>query len=265
MLQRLQVEWMKLKNYRTFWILSLLYLVSIFGANYIGYSIQEEAYNAQQAKGMAEMLLGTPPYAFPRVWQMTSWVSSWLLVMPGLIMIISVTNEFNFKTHRQNIIDGWTRRQFITVKLANVVILAIASTLTMVLTALYFGFINGEPFSLESSKYIFYFFVQSLNYIMVGLLFALLFKRGGLAIGLYFLYALVLENILSSVLSYYFDHIGRFLPLDSTDKLIPFPVLEEAQKQTIRPYNADNLVYVAIAYVAAFFILSYRKFETDDL
>jgi hypothetical protein len=38
----LYIEWLKLKNYRTFWILGILYLISIFAVNYIGYRIQEE-------------------------------------------------------------------------------------------------------------------------------------------------------------------------------------------------------------------------------
>ena len=43
-------------------------------------------------------------------------------------MIISVTNEYSFKTHRQNVIDGVTRTQFIVTKLACGVIIALAST-----------------------------------------------------------------------------------------------------------------------------------------
>jgi hypothetical protein len=72
MMHLLKIEWLKLKNYRTFWILSALYLISIFGINYIVYRIQENIYNARQAKGMAEMMIGSRPYSFPTVWQMTS-------------------------------------------------------------------------------------------------------------------------------------------------------------------------------------------------
>src|SRR5215213_11080408 len=117
MLQRLGIEWMKLKNYRTFWILSGLYLLSIVGINYIVFTIQQKIYADQQAKGMAKMIIGDIPYSFPTVWQMTAYVSSFLLFIPGLLMIISITNEYSYKTHRQNIIDGWNRRQFITVKM----------------------------------------------------------------------------------------------------------------------------------------------------
>src|SRR5215207_2039116 len=104
MLQRLGIEWMKLKNYRTFWILSGLYLLSIVGVNYIVFAISQKVFEDKKAKGLVQMAVGLP-YSFPDAWQWTSFVSSFLLFIPGLLMIISITNEFSYKTHRQNIID----------------------------------------------------------------------------------------------------------------------------------------------------------------
>src|SRR4030095_12140300 len=117
MLKLLKIEWLKLKNYRTFWILTTLYMLSIVGINFIVFKIQESIFEEKQSKGVAELLIGSRPYSFPTVWQMTAFVSSFLLFLPGLLMIIFITNEFSYKTHRQNIIDGWSRRQFISVKL----------------------------------------------------------------------------------------------------------------------------------------------------
>ncbi len=99
MLQLLKIEWLKVKNYRTFWILSTLYLLSIWGINYIVYVIQWKIYHDKNAGDAAKLFLGGPPYAFPKVWAMTSYVSSFLLFIAGLLIIIIVTNEFSFKTH----------------------------------------------------------------------------------------------------------------------------------------------------------------------
>lgn len=265
MLRRLQIEWMKLKNYRTFWVLSILYLVSIFGANYIVYRIQQAVYEAKEAKGMAEMLIGTPPYAFPNVWHMTSYVSSYLLFLPGLLMIISITNEYSYKTHRQNIIDGWNRSQFISTKLFIAFLNAVSSTLMVFITALIFGFINKEPFSLDKTINLFYFFLQALSYSMLALLFALLFRRGALAIGLFFLYAVVLENVLAGLMNHFLNYSGRYLPLESADSLVPLPVFENVQRRLIPPPNLTIMLVVSLVYLALYFFLSYRKFETDDL
>jgi ABC-2 type transport system permease protein len=265
MLQRLSIEWMKLKSYRTFWVLSILYLVSIFGANYIVYRIQQEIYEAKEAKGMAEMMLGTPPYAFPNVWHMASYVSSFLLFLPGLLMIVSITNEYSYKTHRQNIIDGWSRQQFITTKLATAIINAAASTIMVFLTALIFGFINGEPFDTDKMINLVYFFIQALSYTMVALLFALLFRRGALAIGLFFLYAIVLENLLAGLMNHFLNYSGRYLPLEATDNLVPLPLFQNVQRRIVKPPNSTVMLVVSLAYLAFYFFVSYRKFEKDDL
>lgn len=265
MMHLLKIEWLKLKNYRTFWILSALYLVSIFGINYIVYRIQENIYNAKQAKGMAEMVIGSRPYSFPTVWQMTSYVSSFLLFLPGLLLIISITNEFSYKTHRQNIIDGWSRKDFISVKLVLAVIIAFISTLMVFFTALSFGYSSGSTFDQDKIYYLGYFFIQTLTYSMVALLFSILFKRGALAIGVFFLYSLVLENLIAKPLSHYFDGAGRYFPLESTDNLIPLPAFENMQRQLSAEPNYTLLLVVAIVYLALFAFLALRKFERDDL
>jgi ABC-2 type transport system permease protein len=265
MLERLKVEWIKLRSYRTFWILGILYLVSIVGANYLGYWIQEETYREEQVKGMLQMMEPMRPYEFPKVYHTTAWVSYWLLFMPSLLMIIIMSNEYTYKTHRQNIIDGWSRHQFITTKLVLVVIAAFISAVMVGLTATFFGFINREPFSASQMIYIFYFFIQALSYIAAAFLISLLIKRAGLAIGLFFMYALILENVLAFLLNKYMNYSGRYLPLESTDNLIPFPVFERAQRVLASPYNTTALFITTLIYLGAYFYITHRKFKTTDL
>lgn len=266
MLQRLSIEWMKLKNYRTFWILSILYIVSIFGLNYIVFRIQQVIYEEKQTKGMAEMILGSTPYSFPSAWQTAANVSSFLLLIPGLLLIISVTNEYSYKTHRQNIIDGWTRQQFISIKIALAVIMAFISTIVVLLTALIFGFMDGsESFSLDNIQYLVFYFIEAISYILVALLIAVLVKRGGLAIGIFFLYALILEELVVRLLNHYANYAGRYLPLQSTDLLTPFPTIQRLSNKLVSPPNTTVLLIVALLYLAGYLFFIKRKFETDDL
>jgi ABC-type transport system involved in multi-copper enzyme maturation permease subunit len=254
---------MKVKNYRTFWILSILYLVSIFGANYIAYS----TYNLRPKKmDMTNMIIGNPPFQFPDVWHMVSYVSSFLMFIPGLLMIISVTNEYSFKTHRQNIIDGWSRKEFILVKILLTVIIAAVSTAAVFITALLFGFYEGgNSISFEKVEYIGYFFIQALSYSSIALLFSILFKRSGLSIGFYFLYSLILENMLAGFLNRYADNIGRYLPLETTDNLIRIPVFKIIVNQLLASYNITLLLVMSAVYLTLYYFISIRKFETDDL
>lgn len=261
MLQLLKIEWMKVKNYRTFWILSILYLVSIFGANFIAYQV----WDMRPKENMTDAIIGTP-FVFPDVWHMVSWISSFLMFMPGLLMIISITNEYSYKTHRQNVIDGWSRTQFITVKIANAFIITIVSTLAVFLTTIGFGFLVGTTsFSTENIEFVGYFFIQCLSYTSLALLFSILFKRSGIAIGVYFLYTLILENMLAGILNQYVENIGRYMPLETTDNLIRIPVFKVIVSQVVKSYNTPLLLAMSAVYLAAYYFISVRKFQTDDL
>lgn len=267
MLQLLKIEWLKVKNYRTFWILSVLYLLSIWGVNYIAFVVQHKIYEDEKAGNVAKLFLGGPPYAFPKVWQMTSYTSTYLLFIAGLIMIISVTNEFSFKTHRQNIIDGITRTEFVLTKLACGAIVAMVSTVFVFLTSMYFGLIEEDSsINFENTEYLFYFFLQALSYCWLAVFFSLLFKRSGIAIGVFFLYTIVLENVLVQALNYYADGFGKYLPIQSSDELIPFPVLEKLQDELRnQETNIPLQLALVVLYLAAWFFISKRKFEKDDL
>lgn len=268
MLERLKIEWLKIKNYRTFWILFILYLIAIFGINYIVLRIQQEIYQNKQAQGMANVLLGDPPYSFPSVWQSVAHVSSWLLFIPGLLMILSVTNEYSYKTHRQNIIDGWSRFQFISVKIVAGFLLAIVSTIMVMLAGVVYGLVDGSnSFSFENFSYILYSLLQATSYIMLAILISVLVKRGVLAIGIYFLYTMVLEQILVLVLNRYTNHIGRYLPLETTDMQVHFPTFERFSK-AVPGFVAPNyllLAVIAFVYLGLYLFLTKLKFEKADL
>lgn len=263
MLHLLKIEWLKVKNYRTFWILSALFALSLYGVNEIVYTAQHNAYtNAPQAQA----IIGTPPFQFPEVWQTVSYVSSFLLFFPGLIIIILMTNEFSYKTHRQNIIDGLSRTQFIYVKMMLCAIIALVSTLIIFFVALFFGLREGNAsISFQNVRYVGMFFIQTLSYTSLALVIATLFRRSGIAIGVYFLYAEILDQLLSLVTSHYLDNAGRYFPLESNDNLIPFPLFKNATSKIVEPANVTYMLITAAIYLAIYFFVCKRKFETADL
>lgn len=262
MFQLLKVEWLKVKNYRTFWVLSVLYLISLFGANYITYQFYQKS---PKDNAMAKGLVGAP-FDFPDVWHVVSYASSFLMFVLGLLIIISFTNEYSYKTHRQNIIDGWSRKEFILVKSVLTFIVAFGATAAVFLTAVLFGlFENKASFTFEKVEFVGYFFIQALSYCSAALLFSLLFKRSGITIGVYFLYTLILENMLAGFLNHYFDNIGRYLPLESTDNLIRVPFLKAIVNQITASYNTPALLGMSIVYLALYYFISFKKFQADDL
>ena len=264
MLHLLKIEWLKVKNYRTFWILTALFFLSLYGVNYIAYYIQSRS--IPRDNGMAQAIIGTPPFQFPDVWQTVTYLSGFLLFIPGLLMIISVTNEYSYKTHRQNIIDGLSRTQFIMVKILLTFIIALASTIVVFLTALAFGLYEGVvAFTFEKIEYVAYFFIQALTYSAIALLFGVLFKRSGIAIGVFFLFVTVLERMLSALTSHYISGAGDFFPIRASANLIPFPFFRNLINKMIETPSAMYLLIASAIYLFVYYFISKRKFETDDL
>lgn len=262
MLQLLKIEWMKVRHYRAFWIFTILYFASISGINYIGYFLNEVT---RANVPMTEALLGSP-YGFPAIWGTVGFMSSWLLYFPGILFIMLLTNEFNFKTHRQNIIDGWERWQFITVKFVFAFLFSFAATVFNVLVALLFGFLTtGSTFSFEGAEKIIYIFIQTFSYLSFAMFLAIVFRKSGAAIAVFFLYGLIFEWLITTLINFKFDltPVGYFLPLQVTDTLLPLPFGNKVfYKGAPEPYV---LVIASVIYLAAYFYFALRKFTKDDL
>lgn len=263
MLHLLYIEWLKLKNYRTFWILSALFAISLYGVNYIAYEIQLNAYKQAPA---AQAIIGASPFQFPEVWNTVAWISGFLLFFPGLIIIILMTNEFSYKTHRQNIIDGLSRVQFISVKMMMCVLIALASTLIVFIVAFLFGIAEDHAgISFRNSQYILTFFIETLSYTSLALVIATLFRRSGIAIGVYFLYAEIIDQLLSSLCSHYFNNIGRYFPLESNDNLVPLPLFKNVVGKIVEPVNIYYMLITALVYLSLYFFICQSRFKTADL
>ena len=266
MLHLLKIEWLKIKGYKTFWILTTLFLVSIVGVNYFAFNLKQAA---SQGNATANALFGSP-FSFPNVWHTVSYLSSFLLFIPGLMIITSITNEYTYRTHRQNIIDGWSRLQFIHVKIALVIIISILSTIFVFFTALLYGALSGGEISFLKIEFIGYYFIQALSYSMVALLISVLIKRSGLSIGLFFLYSFIIENFVGAALNHMggsmssVNGLGDYLPLNTADNLIPFPFFRNIVSLGTQP-SLYLLLVISTVYLFLYYFFSVKKFTTQDL
>ncbi len=274
MIQLLKIEWLKLKNYTAFKVLLLFFTLGIFISNYVVYLVQKNI----TAEPGAEMLVGSfNPYSFTSTWQTTSYATGCLLILPAMIMLIIVTNEYTFKTNRQNIIDGWSRKEFISVKLVLAILIALFTTLLVLITAYSFGLASGTPFSSNSFSHVGYFLLKAITYNIFAVLIAVLVKKTGFAIGLFFIY-LTAENFLSQFLDiasnkfkassgHDLGSVGDYLPLNAADGLLTFPdnPLKSIAANTL-PTNYTWLVLgLAVGYVILFMLWSRYKYSKADL
>lgn len=260
MIQLLNIEWMKVKAYRTFWILTILFFIAVPLIN-----LAFEGFTNKS--GQVNLLLGSP-FAFPKAWDTIAWLASFITPIMGIMLIIFLTNENNFRTVRQNIIDGWSRDQYIMAKFGVLITTTIFITIMIGVTTLFFGLKNGVGDATENIVFVFYAFVQSLAYLSLAFFLGVYMKRAGIAIAIYVMYVYVGEICIALLLDFQVKrHLGAFLPLECTDRLIPglSNIVRKLSEQGNPPPSSSTYVLIAIAYIVLFNFLSWRKIKKADL
>jgi ABC-2 type transport system permease protein len=261
----LAIEWLKLKRYRTFWVLLALFAILMPLWNYeIASGVLKFGGGG---KGKPTINLLNTAYSFPDVWANVGFHASLFVLFISILVIIVTTNEFTYRTHRQNIIDGWQRVEFYHAKVRLVAVLSALCTLYMFISGALLGWsFSGSLSGMFTDIYkVGYFFLLCLDYLGFALLLGIWLKRSGLAIGLFMLYATLGENIVKSLINWKFDtEYGNFLPLQASDELLPFQLMRMIKNMiasgtiSMTTYVIVTLVWCAIYYVVGRMLLLKR-------
>jgi hypothetical protein len=250
LLHLLSIEILKLQRNRSFWILSALFVLSVFGINNMFRVILSDA------------SVPFKFFTFPEVWYNVAFISRFMLIIPGLIIIMHTCSEYTYRTHRQNVIDGLSRQQYITTKILFVAGMSLFSTILVFLNAFFIGLLSGSEISFREFQYIPYFFVQALSCMSLAFLFALLFKKSAITIGIFLSYVFIFKNIFEHYLNKL--KLGDFVPLISSDYLSPMPTF---MKTFINKEYQPEWLYltVALAYILLFYGCCYYRYKKQDL
>ena len=259
MIRNLQIEWMKIKNYRVFQVFSVLYIMGILVIVYIFYKIYSQLMSRATGRDNVDLF---NLFSADNIWYTVGFATSFLLYLPGMVIINLFINEVNFKTHRQNIIDGWKRETFIYTKIGLITCTAIVVTIMNALAALIMCSITNTEYSLSSGLPVLgYIFIQTFVYMMFALLLATLFRRSGIAIIVFFIYGLILEWFLMWMFYKLAPGSQHFLPLQVADSLVPAPGMDGIFDKPDKIY----IILAAVAYAALYIYFAVRKYKYDDL
>ncbi|MCW3463218.1 ABC transporter permease [Chitinophaga nivalis] len=259
MKQIIYAEWLKVKSYRTFWVMVSLALLVIPAGNYI----VADKFSSGELNKVSKMLGN--PFSFPEIWLTAASINSYISVLFGLLLIILVTNEYTYRTNRQNVIDGWDRKEFVYAKLCWLVGLSLAALAVASGSALVLGIVyGGRPFSLEGFSYMIYYWLQLLVMLTIALLISVWVKRAGLSIVLFLAYNMMLEQLLVMIVKFNFGNIGGLLPLQSGDELLPFPLVGKMIPGAVS-YDAYVYVSAMLVYIGGGISLVFRKILKSDL
>ena len=232
MTRLLQIEWLKLRHYRPFWILIGMYglLTTVIGIS-APLFMQWLKSKGADFKGFDPTMI--PLYDFPDVWQNLTFIMSIFNILLAMIVIMSIYNEIQYRINRQNIIDGMSKWEWLSSKLAFIAAIAAAATGLVFLTGLFMGFVYGHP---DSHDYIFNsldflggYFLGIFTLLTFAMMLTLLIRKGGLLIVGLLMYYFMVEPFIAlflyeaDELTEPYRFIADYLPIQSIRNLIPFP------------------------------------------
>lgn len=267
MIRLFKIELIKLFNNKVFWVLLGLYVLIIatifFGVQTFINEIVKDA-----GKSAPIPVTKISIYLFPDIWHNLTFLAGFMKMLLGIIVIIFITNEFSYKTIRQNIITGLSRFDFLMSKLLTIAALSLFATLVLYIIGIILGFKNSTDVTLASffgkSEFVLAYFLELFAFMVFALLLGILAKRSGFAIGLLLLYYYIIENWLNYKLP---DDWGDFLPLKAVSNLIDIPntSLMKLFGLNFREFVGIQDLIVVIAYTALFIYLMFLTLRKRDL
>ena len=268
MLRLLKIEILKNKSYKAFIIMMSLYFLSMGIVTARGMEFLKWLASLGADFGEIADITRVPLYHFPDIWHNLAYVSSFFKFILAIVVIISITNEFSFKTVRQNIIDGFDRKDFLASKVLMIGLLTLTATVFLLLICLITGLIYTPPedlrFILKDTEFLFGFFLETFTYLLFALLIGTFVQRSGFAIGLLFLYTLILEPILTFNLPEKLEFLIPYFPMRAMNEVVKVPFLKYAFME-IRDYLSFASVVTILIYAGLFIYLTYKMLRNRDL
>ncbi len=234
MIKLLKIEWIKLKHFKAFWILLGSFAVVNFLIGGVGKLILNFLKNeGVDIYGISPSIV--PLYDFPDVWQNMAYILGYFKVILAFILVISICNEFSSRIVRQNIIDGLSKKEWLTSKLLTIFSFSIGSVLLLYLTGLVYGLFLAHPHSFDqffaNMDIFFGYFLEIFAYLCFTLLVTLIIRKPGIVIIGLFIYTLMFEPFVSFFISEFpkmpdfYRPLGNYFPVRSMMNLIhpPYP------------------------------------------
>ncbi len=207
-----------------------------------------------------------PLYHFPDVWQNLIWIAGFFKFVLGVMVIISITNEFAYRTVRQNVIDGLSRWEFLKSKILTNAVLAATSTVLLFVIALITGLIYSPEVRftelIDDIEFFPAYFLQLFGYLSFALLLGVFINRSGLTI-IVLMVARGLELfIIHKIVDV--DMLTKFFPLESMESLITLPFQRYVFLEVLDHPLVLN-VLIAAFWTVMFNYFAFLKLKKSDI
>lgn len=267
MLHLLKIDLKKLTSYRTFWIVCGLYFITLAFSTASGMELLKWLARMIDGFGSKLNIDRIPLYHFPDVWMNLIFFSGLFKIVLAIMAVISITNEFQYRTLRQNVIDGLSRWQFLASKILTNVLLSFLSVVMIMIISFVTGLIYTPSlnwnFVFTDMEFLAAYFLEIFAFLSFALMLGVIIQRSGLTIILLLL-ARMLEIIIRENIDDVVPWMVPLLPLESIANLVPFP-LKRYVFEEIRDYLTLDSIAIALGWAFLFNYVSYLKLERSDL
>jgi ABC-type transport system involved in multi-copper enzyme maturation permease subunit len=272
MLHLLQIDLKKMTSYRTFWVICGLYFGTLVIATASGMEALKWLAKIIDGFGAFLNINRIPLYHFPDIWQNLIWVSGLLKMVLAIMVVISITNEYQYRTLRQNIIDGLSRWEFILTKiLTNVLLSALSMVLLLVIVLITGSIYSPELYwadVITGIEFLPAYFLEVFAFLSYALMLGVFVQRSGLTIVIlllsHFIEFIFKINIFRESLEPSIGWLQQFFPLESISNLVSFPFYRYAF-QEIQDTVSITAVLIALGWTFLFNYFSYLKLKKADI
>lgn len=176
-----------------------------------------------------------PLYQFPHVWNFVSWVGGYYNLMLVLLVIMLTSLEFGNKTYKHQIIFGLSRKELFLQKVMLAAILSlyviVLIFITVMISGLMYSYKITPSIIFDRSWILLASFLQTFIWLMLGVLFALLFKNMILSVLIFGFYRVFFEPIVRSLLE---KESSWYFPTKFVTKLTPEPDVLNIVKEKLQ-------------------------------
>jgi ABC-2 type transport system permease protein len=268
MLHLLQIDLKKLTNYRTFWVIAGLYFGVLGFGSASGMELLKWIKRTFEDFGGDLNINRIPIYHFPDVWLNLIWCAGLIKIVLAVMVVVSITNEYTYRTLRQNIIDGLSRGQFLLSKIYTNVLLSAASAFLIFIIALSTGLIYSPDTSFDNvvtdMEFIPLYFLEVWMFLSYALMLGVLIQRAGLTIIVLILTKAIEAIINANLIEDYVPALLPFMPMQSIWNMIEWP-FKRYGFQEIKDYIDYAAVAIVAGWIVAFNYLSYLKLKRSDI
>lgn len=273
----LRIEWQKIWLHRSSKILLLAYFLILSSMALIA-SIEFSIGNT------SIRIADQGIFNFPYIWHFNTYIASLLKIFLAIVIVSMISNEYTYGTLKQNLIDGFSKKEFLTSKILMILVFSLISVLFVFVMTLILGYrfssYTAPSIVVSDLSFLLAYGLKLMGFFMFCLFLGIWIKRSAFALGFLFVW-FVIESIIHG-LTYKFigadfaQQMKKFFPLESFSNLIkePFTRLEFikaiessiAGEEIIRAHGVSvESMLISFAWVVIFVLISYRMLLKRDL